>query len=567
MKRPGKPFRLAIVVVLLLVVRSTFAVSEKAELRAEVKLHQVSLFKNGLGFFVSEVTCPDKDSFTFEPAGLPCHGTFWVSCPPEVKLEKLTAKEIETQQATEAVNISELLRANVGKKVGLYFADSNKPSVEGVIEYITQPNQGPDAQPGPYSFGRYASRIDPYVKNLMMIKTASSQVAVDPARVIRVDFLDDKASKTFYNKSAQLEIKLAKAAAGKKLTVSYLSRGITWAPSYIVDITEGDKALLSAKAEVINEVCDLNNVTIQLVTGFPNLLFADVVSPLALKENLEQFLYSLTEGQTEEQRQQRRLGVRGNVMYQSAGMRRAEIMTALSGPVMPQYGSAEMGKVAEDLFVYPVEKMNLAKGQVGYLPLFTESVPCEHIYRWEIPDYINEKERYRYEYERPERQEPEPEQEVWHCLRMTNTTKVPWTTAPAEIVSAGLILGQDILNYTPIQGKQLLRITKAVSIKAEQSEIETARKRDALQLYGGNFDLVTIEGKLLVTDFQPKAVTIEITKTLSGEVKSSEPQAKIETMAKGLLQMNGIRKLTWVVELKSGEQKQLGYTYDVYVRR
>jgi hypothetical protein len=539
---------------------STFAVSEELPPQTEVKLRQVSLFKNGLGFFIGEVVCPNKDSFVFVLAGVPSHGTFWVSYPPEVKLEKLTAKEIEMQQAAEAVNISELLKANVGKKVGLYLTDSNKPAVEGVIEYITQPNERSEVQPSPYSSVRYVGRGSQDVKNLMMVKTASAQVAIDPARVVRVDFLDDKASKTFYNKSAQLKIKLAKAATGEKLTVSYLSRGITWAPSYMVDINSGDKALLSAKAEVINEVCDLNDITLQLVTGFPNLLFADVISPLAMKENLEQFLYSLAEGQTEEQRRQRRLDVAGNVMYQRAG-----IITGLSGPVMPQYGSAEMGKVAEDLFVYPVEKVSLAKGQIGYLPLFTKSVPCEHIYRWEIPDYIDEREHYYYE--QPEKQQPEPEQEVWHCLRMTNTTNVPWTTAPAEIVSTGLILGQDILNYTPAQGKTVLRITKAVSIKAEQSELETTRNRDALQLYTGHFDLVTIEGKLLVTNFQPKAVTVEITKTLSGEVKSSQPEAKIESMAKGLLRMNGIRKLNWTIELKLGEQKQLGYTYDVYVRR
>jgi hypothetical protein len=550
--------KLAVMIILLVVAFSASAVSEKTSPQVQVELRQVSLFKNGLGFFVCEVTCPDKESFIFEPDCVPSHGTFWVSYPPEVKLEQLTAKEVDIQKSVEAADITQILKANEGKKVGLYLSDSNKPAIEGVIEYFTKQSQ--TAQPEPYSFGRYDGRNDQYVKSLMMIKTVSSQVAIDPTSVRRVDFFESKAEKIFYDKikSTRLEIKLSKAAPGKKVMVSYLSKGITWAPSYTVDITKSDKALVSAKAEVINEVCDLDDVTVQLVTGFPNLLFADIISPVTMKENLAQFLWSL-----ERPREQRESGITAQAMYQRAApYGRAE--AELPAPVIPSYGSAQAGKAAEDLFAYPVEKVFLAKRQVAYLPLFTESVPYEHIYRWEIPDYINEDERY---YGGRERPKPEPEQEVWHCLKMTNATKVPWTTAPAEIVSNNLILGQDIINYTAPQDKTVLRITRAISIKAEQAELETARKRDALQLYGDHFDLVTIEGKLLVTNFQPKAATVEITKTLSGEVKSSQPQAKIESVAKGLSRMNGIKKLTWTIELKPSEQKQLGYIYDVYVRR
>jgi hypothetical protein len=76
-----------------------------------------------------------------------------------------------------------------------------------------------------------------------------------------------------------------------------------------------------------------------------------------------------------------------------------------------------------------------------------------------------------------------------------------------------------------------------------------------------------VEGKLSATNFQEKTVLLEITKTLSGAVKSSQPEAKIEKLARGLGRMNGEVKLTWTIELQQGEQKQLSYIYDVYVRR
>jgi hypothetical protein len=156
---------------------------------------------------------------------------------------------------------------------------------------------------------------------------------------------------------------------------------------------------------------------------------------------------------------------------------------------------------------------------------------------------------------------------VWHSIRLTNTTKIPWTTAPGETVKDGVILGQDTLSYTPPQGQNTLRITQAVSVKAEQREFETDRKRDAAQLYGYHYDLVTVQGELSVRNFQDKAITLEITKTLSGDVQSMDPKAEIEKLATGLRRMNGLSELTWTLALDPGQNKDVRYTYQVYVRR
>ncbi len=560
MWRLSKALVLTFVINSILFTHPAQAVPEAPAAQAEAQLQQVALFKNGLGFFISEITCPEReDSFSFVPVAAASHGTFWVSYPPKVKMETITAKEIESEEHVEAITIAELLKANVGRKARLWWR-GKEDIIEGTIKYLAEDRER--SIPDPYAPGRadYTGRdyVQPlFQSRLMMIETDAGQICIDSQNVQRVEFLDGKAQKTLTSKSKsmQLDVKLGAPAGGKKLTVSYLAKGITWAPSYIVDITEPDKAQMSAKAAVINEACDLDGVTIQLVTGFPNLQFADVVSPLAMKENLAQFLQSLTKGESERGRlREMAVVTQQRAMYAGSSM----------GAVMPAYGAAEAGKVAEDLFLYPVEKVHLKKTQVGYLPLFTESMPYKHIYQWKIPDYVTEEERYSY---RPYReQEREPEEEVWHCLKMENTTKVPWTTAPAEIVKESIILGQDTLNYTPVKGETTLKITQAVSVKAEQVELEKDRKRDAAQLYGYHYDLITVEGKLSVTNFQEKAITLEITKTLSGEIKS-EPQAEIETLARGLRRMNAVRKLTWTIDLEPGEQKKLGYIYEVYVRR
>jgi hypothetical protein len=543
-----------------------YSYSDEPGTEAKMELRQVSLFKNGLGFFVWEATIPDKSkSFYVIPPAAASHGTFWVSYPSKVDMDSVIAKEAEGKELVEAVTIIDLLKGNVGKKVKVYFSDKPDANVEAKLLRVTEDQR--NIPPNPYVPGRPV--IDEYrnyygIRGVVFLGTDQGQIAVGLDRIARVEFMENEPAAKYEKKTNQirLDISLKKAAGGQKITVSCLAKGATWAPSYMIDITEPNKARLAAKAEVMDEVCDLDGVDVKFVTGFPNLQFADVVSPMAMKENLAQFLQSLIRGQSE---RGQALGVMSNTVVAQRAYE-GEYSIAGNLPVMPAYGAAEMGKSAEDLFLYPVEKVQLAKGEVGYFPLFTESVPYKHIYRWEIPDYVNPEGDYYYDQQQRQQRKPE-QQEVWHCIRLDNVMKMPWTTAPAEIVKDSVILGQDTLDFTPVKERGTVRITRAMNVKAEQIELEKDRKRDAAHYYNYNWDLVTVEGKLSVTNLQDKPITLEVTKLLSGDVNTMQPQAKLEKLAKMLRAVNANVKLTWTIELGAGEQKEMGYTYEVYVRR
>ena len=534
-----------------------YAFSEESATEAKMELKQVSLFKNGLGFFVWEVTIPEKvKSFYVVPDAAASHGTFWVSYLPKVDVESVVAKEIEGKEQVEATTMVDLLKGNIGRNVKVYFNDKPDANVEAKLLKVTQEQQ--NLPTNPYAPGRVINAENPGyygIRNMVFLGTDQGQIAVSADRIVRVDFADKAPAAKYEKKSKEvrLDVSLNKSAGGQKIIVSCLAKGATWAPSYMIDITEPENARLAAKAEVMDEVCDLNGVDVKFVTGFPNLQFADVADPIAMKENLAQFLQSLIRGQSA---RGRAAGALGGVMYNVASQSMADDRLEMAGemPVMPAYGAAEVGKTAEDLFLYPVEKVRLAKGEVGYFPLFTESAPYKHVYRWEIPNYINPEGSY-YDQGRQQR-EPE-QQEVWHCIRLDNVMKLPWTTAPAEIVKEGVILGQDTLNFTPVKEKGTVKITRAMNVKAEQIELEKDRKRNAAQWYNTNWDLVTVEGKLSVTNYQDKPITLEVTKSLSGEVKAMQPEAKLEKLAKFLRMVNANIRLTWTIELGPGEQKAL----------
>ena len=529
------------------------------DVEAAVKIKQVSLFKNGLGFYQGKVAVPGlDDAFWMRPMGAAVHGTFWLGYSQGVEMAGVVAREVDGEEMKPALTVQELLKANVGKTAQLTI--SGETVVGKLAYYAEQPDA---AEPDAYRPGRGAQVGRGYYQgqaNLVMVETEEGTVALNAGQVQRVIFPGEEAKLELASgtKEMRLEVKLNSMAEGEELGLSYLAKGATWAPSYMVDISDEENALLSGKAVVINEIGDLADVTLQLVTGYPHLQFADIVSPLVMKENLAQFLAALGKGQSGRGDS----GVMINVVSQQRTARARERREW----AMPAYGAAEMGQVAEDLFLYPVEGVTLKKGEVGYYPFFSESVPYKHVYRWQIPDYVNEYNQYnrdRYH------QEQEEEEEVWHCVRLENTTKVPWTTAPAETVKGGFILGQDTLEYTPAGGKGTLRITRAMNVVAEQGELEIERKRDALTMYGHHYDLVTVRGELSVKNYLGKSVAMEISKTLSGELKESEEGSapKVEKLEKGLKRMNGVSELTWEIELQPGEQKKLGYVYEVYVQR
>jgi hypothetical protein len=527
----------------------------------QTHLKRVALFKNGFGFFVREGTLSDdRTAVVLGPFAAPAHGTFWVSTPSRAQLAAVIAREVTVPEKIEARTIYELLRANVGREV-LLGAPWDGGLLTGKILGFAPDRPAPMPPPDPYAMdvAPREENIYPPGTGYMLFQTAVGVMALDPTQYGRITFPSQDIATVLYrdDPQVQLEATFGQPKAGDWLSVSYLAKGITWAPSYLIDISEAKQARLSAKAMIINEAEDLDNTHVDLITGFPNLQFADITSPISRKESLAQFLQALARGPA---RPEEVSVVTQNVAYMDVAGGGRGGMRGGGGP-MPGYGRAVAGQVAEDLFLYPLQEVDLKKGETGYYPLFTETAPYTEFYEWHVPDYIGVEGYYG-----RQGQMDEP-QVVWHSIRLTNETKVPWTTAPAQLMKDGQIIGQDTLNYTAPTAETVVKITRAVSVHAEQAEVELSREREAVRMYGDSFDRVTIKGTLFVTNYKDKLVSVEITKTVSGELKETDPKAADVTLARGLKAMNPVHELTWKVELKPGESREVSYTYQALIRR
>ncbi len=521
------------------------ASSHAGELKLKTKT--CAIFKNGLALFVADGEAGvEKDAQTvwLNEVPQPSHGSLWVlTYDKETKVDEVVALREDLKR--DALTLAEMFQANVGKKVKIQWGEKE---ISGTIQSVPVPEKKTTSAvyQGSYS--------QPYqdAPNLVNILTDTGLVSLSIHSISTAEFSTD------YNKTLtvplgakKLKIKVSTAKDIVKLGMSYLQKGITWAPSYLIDISDAKKAKIIMSATVANDVQDVENADMYFVVGYPHFMFQDVLSPLASDADVGAFINALTNRTTMPY-----AGPTSNMTAQSMGYTESlpEPDVSYSASSAGNLG----GEAAEDLFFYEMKNVTLKKGERAYYTVFTDNVDYKHIYEWDIPETAISSYN--------SSQSSGAQDEVWHSLKLINASAVPWTTAPAMTVLNFKALGQDVLNYTPKSAKSNVKITVAPDIKVKRVENEKERKNNALNQYGYSYDLVTVEGKLTLKNFKNQSVTMDITKKISGVIVSATDGGKTEKLAEALKSLNPSSRITWEIPLKAGEEKNIAYSYKIYIR-
>jgi len=511
----------------------------------QTRINTVSLFKNGLGFIRREAEITKGDCVVFDKLPIPIHGTFWVyPSNGDIGISDLIAYMQETIEDQTATTIPDLLEANIGTSVQVRIGDEDIRCKLVSIPTNRQSQTASNVNRSSYNPKDSGS--------IVLLQTSNMTFAANKSDIKQIGCTNNlntiiKRPK----KTATIKLRTLDHKSHGKLAICYLSKGITWIPSCMIDIADEKKAHLTAKAEVINEMDDIENVTVNFITGFPNLQFSGVVDPIAMSGDLASFLNSLQNPQEPQ---------RHAAVMQQRVMMNAYAPVYGAEDISPTYSTKAIeGQTSEDLFFYSQKDVMLKKGERGYYPLYAIDVPYEHVYEWKIGNTLDENEHYR-------STDPKKAEEIWHSIRLTNTGSLPWTTAPAMTMQHGQMLGQDIIYYTSPGAKTIVKITQAIDVKAEQAEFETERKRNAANYYGYNYDLVNVQGKLKAVNYKDKDIKLTITKDLSGEVISNSPAGSVTQVVKGLKSVNPNCVLVWELPIKARDKAEIEYQYKVYVR-
>jgi hypothetical protein len=354
-----------------------------------------------------------------------------------------------------------------------------------------------------------------------------------------------------------LRIKTSGRAA--KVSMVSLERGLTWSPSYAIDITNSDKLTIVAKATLIDDLDDLNHIDARFVTGFPNVPYATMLEPLVSGGTADEFDNMTSAVGALYQRGTVQAGAGFGGQGGAGGQMARNAAPAVAADFADAMNSSQMGSQQEDLFFYKQPDVSVKKGDRLYQILFKAEAPFKELYTWDIADSAENNVDYRGVIET---------QDVWHVLQFKNTSGQPFTTAIATTFKNGEILGQDLMPYVSAGGPAEVKITKAMDVHAEADEAEVSRERGAIKAQNGTplFDLVTLKGTLRVTSNKPKPIKMRIKKDLTGEVIDTTGSPKVSKTAKGLRAVNPGGKIQWDVDVDAGKSTTLTYNYKLYVR-
>ena len=432
--------------------------------------------------------------------------------------------------------------------------------------------------------------------NVVLLKTAEGTRAVPFERIQEVTFKQPpkpKVAQEEFRTSMTLKLDWGGRAPARNAEVGlvYLQKGIRWIPSYKVDLDGQGKAVVRLQATVLNEMTDLEDVTLQLVIGVPSFYFKDTIDPMALQQTAAQLSQFF---QTDAGR-----GRSGALAANFSNAMMTQVARAGDYRAGGEPGGGDQdtslpeGSKNEDLFVFTVRNVTLRKGERSVLPLAEFTVPYEDVFALELPfTPPGEVRRSFNTQQQGELARLFAAPKVMHKVRLANKTQTPFTTAPALLLREGRVLAQGMMTYAAPGASADINLTTAVDIQVKKTDTESKRAPNALQQNGDNYMRVDLAGTVRLTNRRAKPVTVEVVRHVLGHADSADKDGKVEMNnvfesgdylpagdAEGQPywwswygwpgwwhQVNGVGRITWKLDLPPGKPVEVNYAWHYYWR-
>lgn len=571
----------------------------------DLKTERVIIFKDGYCLVIKRGTATaDKSGevFTDEVPDAAVLGTFW-AVPEEGRLVSMLAGWKTTDEAVDkdlpCRETIEVLLANKGKSAKVELHDKTLHS--GIIqEVLVEKTPVPLVEPQleallssrsaltravsarrPAADATESHTLTGITGGNFILRSEDGDVLLNAANVRSLSIREmkttiAKTAKTT-RRAKRLTFKLPEGGKKQSLAIMYFRPGVRWIPTYRVNLGEkaGKKvANIALQAELLNEAEDLVDVPVDIVVGVPNFRFRGTPSPLVLEATLRN---ALAEAAPAIMGQAMANNSLSNTLYsqRSSEFRRnaAQANDAAEGGVVNLPGELT-ATGAQDLFVYKLPKITLARGERAAVSIFSAESPYRDIYTWGV--HVNRQDI-----------EASPsgagvvspltlsKNEVWHQVVLTNNTNLPWTTGAVMMTEGDQPLAQELLTYTPPKDEVRVPVTIAVDARGSFDEKEIGRDLKALQWEGLNYARIEKESTVHLCNNKKVDLEVEITLRVGGKVtKATEDgtivlgafRAEDWTNYHGHPAVNNGSTVTWKAKLKPGETIEPKVTYHFFTR-
>ena len=544
---------------LLTVLLASASVAFAEEIVVHPKVDSVGLFKNGLCVVRCSFTADRAGDFVWEEPPRAVHGTFCAESDGVITIRSTVRK---VDNAAEANLPTGNLQADLaGAEVKLTLTpDEGKTStlLTGKVWTMPEPKPEPrvwssqDGAGDGYARNAYSGRIAvapvPTTGGFLVLegdKGAREFIAL--GRIGRVEILNPGAARKQTKDKSAMIFTVAKPGPVK---LSYLTRGASWAPAYLVDLTDAKSLRIRQTAVVKNELMPFSGAELSLISGFPNVEFGHVDSPLWQGGSLAAFFQQINHKPGR--------GSAGALSQNSQVYSNAA--AADMGAPIPDVN--EPGATSQDLHFESLGKRTLDLGDAMSLEVASGDTAYERIVEWTIPDKRDAWGQYLHS----SRCVPEEPSDAWDSVIFQNPLKFPMTTASAAIREGGQFRGQSQSNWTNPGQRSCLHITKALSVQTGHSEIEESGKREnEIWIGGRRYYRATVKAEATVRNFRGAPVTLLMKAQFSGALIEAEEKASDTLRREGVFSVNPRHELEWKLTLKPGEERKVVYRYTVLV--
>ncbi len=547
--------------------------SQAEETLVTPQVESVGLFKNGLA--VVKVTFPVKGPglYRWEKVPRVVHGTFWVESDGELATQSTSRKVEQVEEAEFPTGVAQTDLA--GQKITVTLKpqlNAAPQTITGTVWKLPQRTQKAAwdteySSVDPFASSWYGSRAGanpnqpalpaPTTGGFLVLETEGGRQYVDSSSIATITASGPFKPRVKTEERPVLIFDVSKVPSNDGVVrISYLTKGLAWVPSYQVDLTDPEKLTVRQNGLVRNELMDLKDTDVQLISGFPNIQFAHVDSPLWPGASLSGFFQQLN------QSPRNASGSLGNGMSQQVMYN--NFARSADSSAMPEV--PEQGNASGDIHYESIGKRQLATGDSLSLEIARHQASYERVVEWVVPDQRDEYGRFKSR--SGGRQEAQDEQDqAWDAVRFNNPFKFPMTTGSALVVEGGKFRGQSMSTWTNPGQQTCLRITKALSVRTEANEVEEEGGREVVWIGGHEYQRTKVKGSLKLQNFRSQEVTTIVRGQFSGTLVEAEGEPKKSLRSEGSTSVNPQQELTWNVKLAAGAEQKLTWRYTVLVMR
>ncbi len=507
----------------------------------DMKPTHISLFDNGYGYISLQAKLDTGTSIRLNSLPVPTLGSFWIGAQPGVEIQRLVSGELD-YEVNVRVDLFSLAAANPNKKAIVYFQrgkDEAPIAAEGII------------LPFPTSRElRTGNTIDqiseegnnPLIGSVLMLKQPDRTLALTSSQILDIAFLEDIELPTQTERRPGVELELKNDATGKLIEASCISSGITWLPSYRITLHEDGTAQLNAKATITNRLMNMDDITLDLVLGSPNLSNLYSTDPMAMRDiGVHRAKSRSTVAMAPP--------AMHSLMYEAEGSDDSFGMAGGSAP------DAAIG--TGNLYFYPINNFSAKAGQVITQPLFQSKLDYKNVYTWKLGDP-------RHMQSQSKNDLPQIG-EISREVHFKNPLEIPLMSAPVEFIEADRIAATNNLSFTPPKTDTKVYLSEAMNITTLK-KLQITATTDQVVPYNDKRDKKvtsrTSEVALTANNQMDKPVELRITQSVLGEITAISDSPQIDKIPTGGNADNPVNNsVNWTVTIPANSSKTVNYTY------